>query len=105
MIGSGWLVDTIIVAVRAGVNKDGDVTFADPVQMSARVEDNHELFVDADGNERRANHKVVTLDEVPPGSHVWLSPALYPSEQPETPLKRKHARNKSGMHGHHETLF
>ena len=100
-----WLVDTITVQARTGVDGDGNVLFATEVQVKARVEDSQELFVDADGNERRANHKVATLSEIPVGSHVWLDPADFPAGQPERPLKRMHARNKAGLAGHHETLF
>lgn len=103
---AGWLVDTIVVAQRTGVDADGDTTYEAAAQMKARVEDVHVSFIDSNGDERLSNHRVAAKSEIRVGSKVWLTVASHADDgQPEKVLKRTGARDKQGITGHWEMLF
>jgi hypothetical protein len=66
------LTDTITVAPRSGRSATGDRTFGAQATYSARVETTSRLVVGSDGNERQADHAIVTNQDIGRDSRVWL---------------------------------
>lgn len=66
------LTDTVTIASLTGRSDYGDPAYGALLAIKARVENETKMVIDQDGNERQANHKIVTESEVKISDRVWL---------------------------------
>lgn len=66
------LTDTVTYATRSSFDSSGDPAFASQLTATARVEHGTFLVVADNGEERRADHRVVTETNIPATARLWL---------------------------------
>ena len=66
------LKETIYIAAIATADAAGDTTFAAPVSRSARVVNTQETHEATDGTKYKTDVAIITEDEIPLNSRVWL---------------------------------
>ena len=66
------MTDTVTIALRDGVDSNGDPSFAAQTTIKCRVERKQKLIRTASGDEWMASHVIASTDTIPMGTQVWL---------------------------------
>lgn len=66
------LTDTVTIASVTSRSGGGDPSYGAQTAIRARVEDESKIVIAPDGNERQANHKIVSEVAIGLTDRVWL---------------------------------
>ncbi len=103
---SSWMVDTISVASPTGAaDQYGQPVFAAARSVDCRLERINKLFVEADGNERYARHRIACDQELTWEDVFWLPGEDTATVASKRPLSVTQASTKYGAYTEWEVML